>query len=311
MESANSSYSGFFSAQEVDYHSGGSQLSLLRFSEGMPFVLYKSVERGRIRVIKAIVEGERENPLYREMLRKEFEIGRSLNHPNIREYYSLSIHPALGMAIEMEWIDGYTLEELLEECRESAKFCDSIAAQLLDAVRFLHMKQVVHRDLKPENILVTRRSNIVKVIDFSLSDSESHVILKEGAGTALYAAPEVLTASSSNFSADIYSLGVIFSRMSERKQYRLVAERATRMNPSERFESVEQMKTKLFKSGGRVWYMIAAGLFALIVASLLMMQLAGEGQSESESAQQDFVDSQVIEDIFLQATELLEEPDSL
>ena len=52
---------------------------------------------------------KKDNPLYNEMLRKEFEIGCSLNHPNIREYYSMREFTGLGMCVEMEWIDARTL----------------------------------------------------------------------------------------------------------------------------------------------------------------------------------------------------------
>ena len=310
MKSANSNISGFFASCDFSIQPQEAQLQLLRSSEEHPFVLYKSVERGRIVVIKAIVEGERQNPLYRAMLRKEFEIGRSLNHPNIREYYSLIDHPHLGLAVEMEWIDGVTLDELLAECSRDAKLCDSIVKQLMDAVGFMHIKQVVHRDLKPENILVTKGSYIVKLIDFSLSDSASHIILKEGAGTALYAAPEEMSSKVSNFTSDIYSLGVLLSKISSRKRYRQVAERAVRVNPKERYESVEQMSESLFAhSGAGLWY-TAAAVAAIILLALFLL-VRRDGNAEILDAKQDFVESQVIEDIFLQATELLEEPDSL
>src|SRR5574344_1100943 len=66
-----------------------------------PFALYKCSRQRRIVVLKCVRAVFRDNPLYAEMLRKEYEIGHSLNHPNIREYYGLDEHPALGLCIEM------------------------------------------------------------------------------------------------------------------------------------------------------------------------------------------------------------------
>ena len=159
--------SGFFSPGENPEESFEPEISLMYRNEDGPFELYECAGRGRKTVLKTIRLQDRDNPLYNEMLRKEYEIGRSLNHPNIREYYSMREFPGLGMCVEMEWIDARTLEEVLEHCHHDSRYCDAVASQLLDAVRILHLKQVVHRDLKPSNILVTRKGNNVKVIDFS------------------------------------------------------------------------------------------------------------------------------------------------
>lgn len=40
--------------------------------------------------------------------------------------------------------------------------------QILDAVGYLHSKNIVHRDIKPENILLNKLMK-VKIIDFGFS----------------------------------------------------------------------------------------------------------------------------------------------
>ena len=101
--------SGFFSPTENPDELFEPEISLMHRNEDGPFELYKCEGRGRITVLKAIRREDRDNPLYNEMLRKEFEIGCSLNHPNIREYYSMREFTGLGMCVEMEWIDARTL----------------------------------------------------------------------------------------------------------------------------------------------------------------------------------------------------------
>ena len=263
--------SGFFSPGENPEEAFEPEISLMYRNENGPFELYECAGRGRITVLKAIRRQDRDNPLYHEMLRKEYEIGRSLNHPNIREYYSMREYPGLGMCVEMEWINALTLEELLGRCHHDRRFCDAVASQLLDAVRILHLKQVVHRDLKPSNILITRKGHNVKVIDFSLSDTDSHLILKGNAGTAMYASPEQISCKESDYLSDIYSLGVILSEMSSRRRYRKVARKCMRTDPKERFASVAELKEELFRPVRGRWLAAAVLVLVIVLSAFILV----------------------------------------
>ncbi|MGN0188583.1 MAG: serine/threonine-protein kinase [Candidatus Cryptobacteroides sp.] len=271
-----------------------------------PFALYKYSKAGRIVVLKAIRNEFRDNPLYGEILRKEFQIGRSLNHPNIREYYSLTVLPEIGECIEMEWIDGCTLEEMLPLCKSDDELCDKIASQILDAVRFIHLKQVLHRDLKPSNILITRNGLNVKLIDFSLSDSDSHFILKGNAGTAVYASPEQIECKPSDFRSDIYSLGVILSEMSGRRKYSRVAAKCTRKDSGKRYKDIPHLEQALFKPSSVPPIVIAVSLATVL--AVLAIVFSSTHRTETE---EDYVDSETIDKIFRQATDLLEDSGSL
>lgn len=277
--------SGFFSPGENPEEAFEPEISLMYRNENGPFELYECAGRGRITVLKAIRRQDRDNPLYHEMLRKEYEIGRSLNHPNIREYYSMREFPALGMCVEMEWIDALTLDELLGRCHHDRRFCDAVASQLLDAVRILHLKQVVHRDLKPSNILITRKGHNVKVIDFSLSDTDSHLILKGNAGTAMYASPEQISCKESDYLSDIYSLGVILSEMSSGRRYRRVARKCMRTNPKDRFASVAELKEELFRPSRMPWFAAAISILIIVLSAFILVRSADSQPFTTESPQ--------------------------
>ena len=294
--------SGFFGPEGTVIEDETAPLEEIGRRDG-PFILYKSSRHRRIVAIKCVRPEFRDNPLYWDMLRKEYEIGHSLNHPNIREYYSLDNDPELGICLEMEWVDGDSLDQLLPECRRNAELRDKIARQILDAVRFMHLKQVIHRDLKPGNILVTRNGQNVKLIDFSLSDSDSHLVLKGNAGTARYASPEQKECGPADFRSDIFSIGVILSEMSDSRRYRNVSRKCMRPDKDRRYPDIDRLEAALFPSSSHGLGLIAAAvIIALAVSALWLFR-----QEESE---EEDVDIEAIDEIFRQATDLVEESDS-
>ena len=294
--------SGFFGPEGTVIEDETAPLEEIGRRDG-PFILYKSSRHRRIVAIKCVRPEFRDNPLYWDMLRKEYEIGHSLNHPNIREYYSLDNDPELGICLEMEWVDGDSLDLLLPECRGNAELRDKITRQILDAVRFMHLKQVIHRDLKPGNILVTRNGQNVKLIDFSLSDSDSHLVLKGNAGTARYASPEQKECGPADFRSDIFSIGVILSEMSDSRRYRNVSRKCMRPDKDRRYPDIDRLEAALFPSSYHGLGLIAAAVIIALAVSALWMFRQEEPEEED-------IDIEAIDEIFRQATDLVEESDS-
>ena len=102
---------------------------------------------------------------------KEFRLGMSVSHPAIAATYSYEEVPGLGICIVQEYIDGQPLAEWLEG-NPSTAARHRVLEQLLDALEYLHGRQLVHHDLKSGNILITRNGQNVKLIDFGLSDTD-------------------------------------------------------------------------------------------------------------------------------------------
>ena len=105
--------------------------------------------------------------------------------------------------------------------------------QLVEGLAHLHFLNIVHRDLKPENVMVTR--DMIKIADFGLATMLERVNFSQyspstqGAsmqeymatvcGTKLYMAPEIFQERYTK-KADIFSLGLIFLIIAERKWVR-------------------------------------------------------------------------------------------
>lgn len=173
--------------------------------------LFRAKRYGKWFVLKGLKPEYSTNPFYRELLEKEFELGMMLSHPNIVTFYGKEHDTVAGDCIVMECIDGVTLSDFLAT-NPSSDIVMKVIGEILSAMSYFHGLQVIHRDIKPSNILVTRNGNNVKIIDFGFSDTDSHAILKQPAGTARYAAPEQVEGNAAlDNRADIYSFGVVLN----------------------------------------------------------------------------------------------------
>lgn len=169
------------------------------------FQLTRAKRHGRWWLLKGLQDKYQQDSIYRAFLEKEFEITSQLQHPMVVSVYSLEEVKGLGLCIVMEWIEGTTLREWLAAGGHTRKQRRHIADMLLEALIYVHSRQTQHRDLKPSNMMVTHNGQYLKLIDFGLSDTDSHAVLKAPAGTKGYMAPEG--------PSDIYSLGVILREL--------------------------------------------------------------------------------------------------
>lgn len=187
-------------------------------------ILIKAKRFGKWFLLKGLKEEYRHDPVYRKVLHKEFEIMASLSYPSVVSVFSLEQIEPYGLCIVMEYVDGITLTEyLLQDTDRKERL--HVFFKILDALRYIHSRQVTHRDLKPSNIMVTHNNRNVKIIDFGLSDTDYFAILKEPAGTRDYMSPEQKVSSTPDVRNDIYSLGTILMNMQLGKSYRKIVRR--------------------------------------------------------------------------------------
>lgn len=89
--------------------------------------------------------------------------------------------------IVMEYLEGQTLKELLEEKKKlDVEEAISVIKPILQALDIVHKEGIIHRDIAPDNIFITKEGQI-KVIDFGASrfattkhSKSLSVILKPG-----------------------------------------------------------------------------------------------------------------------------------
>lgn len=232
--------SGFFETPTEAQSPRQGIFELMRSNPESYCEIWRADKDGRFRIYKALKSEYAGDTVYERLLRKEFEIGYSLDHPNICEYYGFVNIPPLGNCIEMEWVDGCSLDTLLPRGAISKTLASKIINETCDALAYMHSKQIVHRDLKPSNIMLTYNGNNVKLIDFGLSDSDSHSVLKGSAGTQVYASPELISGGNVDYHTDIFSLGCVIDRLSP--AYAKVARKCCQRDPSRRYQSALEVK---------------------------------------------------------------------
>ena len=195
---------------------------------------YKVKRFGRWFILKGLKPEYASEAIYVSLLKKEFELSAELSHPNIVVTILKEDNPRIGPAIMMEYIDGMTLNEFLAT-NPTVEQRQKVVLQLLDAMQYIHSKQITHRDLKPSNILITHNGFNVKIIDFGLADADNYAIFKQPAGTVSYAAPEQMVSGSTiDCRTDIYSFGLILKEIFPNK-YRSISHRCTQSAPSHRY----------------------------------------------------------------------------
>jgi serine/threonine protein kinase len=210
-----------------------------------PFRLLSATRYGKRYLLKCLSPDYRRDPVYGMIQMKEFEIGITLDHPNIRRTVGVEEVAGFGRAMILEYVDGEPLDRALADGRITQENARAVVGQLASAIAYLHTRQIYHRDIKPSNVMVTYAGTQVKLIDFSLSDSGSYVILKNPAGTKRYLAPEQMNVDAKpTTQADIYSFGVVVGEIAAKvgdKELVRIAEVCSATDPADRPESMAQI----------------------------------------------------------------------
>ena len=190
---------------------------LRRIGEGGMGAVFACQKDGKADLVAAkVIRSSLPLDEFRESFQQECRILTSLRHPNICHLIDAGIAGDDPFFI-MDYLEGQPIDEFCRAGQLSIRDRLVLLTQVLSAIDYLHLQNVIHRDLKPSNIMVTR-SGTVKILDFGIAKIASHASGMTGvmpttsrkAGMTLrYASPEQLNRRLSGRSSDLYSVGVV------------------------------------------------------------------------------------------------------
>ncbi|MDD3405196.1 MAG: serine/threonine-protein kinase [Paludibacteraceae bacterium] len=270
--------------------------------------LIRAKRFGKWFMLKGLKPEYQTQTIYVEMLAKEFELGVQLTHPNIVQVIGKEMVPKFGPCIIMEYIDGETLDKFLQS-HPSVDTRKKIVRELLDAMSYFHSKQIIHRDLKPGNILITHNGSNLKIIDFGLSDTDYHTILKQPAGTAKYIAPEQKqNGVTLDCRADIYAFGLILQRIFPNK-YRHIVRKCTQLDREKRYNNTTEI-IAAFNRKPLVLPIIAVSILVILTILILFKNNFNANQTPElivPAQDTDIVDLQQIDSTTTTPQEIIRE----
>ncbi|MEZ5300246.1 MAG: protein kinase [Verrucomicrobiales bacterium] len=154
----------------------------------------------------------------RDPPQKEASALSSLNHPNIVTIFDVTSDEE-GTFIVMEYVDGETLEDLINRGALPAEDFQRLAEQCLEALAASQSENLLHRDIKPTNVMVHwLPSGVfqVKMLDFGLAKFTQKPVVQtidhgdSILGSIHFMAPEQFERLPLDNRTDMYSLGCVF-----------------------------------------------------------------------------------------------------
>lgn len=149
-----------------------------------------------------------------EQFQREAKSAARLVHPYIINIYDV-VSEDNNQYIVMEYVDGVTLKEYMQEHKLSLNAVLEIGVRLADALQHAHSHHVIHCDIKPQNILLDKNMN-PKIADFGIAKmvtNQTMVYSKAVMGSVHYISPEQASGGQITASSDVYSLGVVLFEM--------------------------------------------------------------------------------------------------
>lgn len=189
-----------------------------RLGEGGMGLIYKAFDPTMDRYVALKLLKPSVPEAQKRRFQREAVIAANFSHPNLVRVLEVGQAGAMQW-LAMEYLRGKDVGDIISKRKPiSFRVLIDIFTQTLEALRYIHERQIAHCDIKPENIFVTRdaydrRLVIVKLIDFGIArtlegplELQTHIT-----GDPRYMAPEQAVVNGPiDQRADLYALGVSF-----------------------------------------------------------------------------------------------------
>ena len=192
--------------------------------------IYTARKFGKWVMMKTLRPELADDPVYRQMIEREFDVRYNLAHPNIVMINDFEDIPGIGRCIVTDDVYGDSLRKLINEKRLRPEHLNQITHQLVDALEYIQNNHIVHQPLKPENILFTENIGNLKLIDVGFDQRRS--------------------LTTQDTSEDIYNYGLVLTEVLDAldnhdSTLRAVARRCTDPDPRRRYRNIQAVHLAL------------------------------------------------------------------
>jgi eukaryotic-like serine/threonine-protein kinase len=168
-----------------------------------------SKEHRALKILVGEYAGNREQT---GLLKREFAVGRGLDHPQVIHVYDYQdFRGTIFLVMELFPAQNVKQFFLQSGVEGIAYYVPRIAEQSAVSLNYLHSQGWIHRDVKPDNFLMNKEGT-VKLIDFALAERRKGVLGKlfpsrmKIQGTRSYMSPEQIRGKGVDERSDIYGL---------------------------------------------------------------------------------------------------------
>jgi serine/threonine protein kinase len=176
----------------------------------------------RIEAMKVLPLSLGSGPDEERRFEREIQVQARLHHPNIAALYN-AVRQGDSIALIMEFVEGESLQHVLQRGRLPLDRAVYYAAQILHALAYAAQNGVVHCDVTPANIIITPEG-AAKLTDFGLARAATDLQVATAGvamGSPWYMAPEQVRAVTElDTRTDVYSMAaVLYEMLTARKLF--------------------------------------------------------------------------------------------
>ena len=243
--------------------------------------VYTAKKFGKWLMLKTLKPEYRENPIFREMLEKEFDVRYNLAHPNIVMINDFEEVPGLGMCIITDDVYGDSLKKLLDKGEITEDILNKVIHQLVEAMEYIQVNHIVHHPITPERIIFTENIHNLKVIDVGFDQKNC--------------------LSAADASEDIYNFGVILNLLldamkSDNLHLKQVAKKCTSQDPKKRYHDIQDLKMALSNRTNNKLYIIIIVLLLLMIIGLAYLNSSHGPKGISENSAEEQTQTEQVTD---------------